>query len=445
MLEGRLHGRLSADDRASDAAHETKRQSQEVLSIIDGCRGDWEANQTVTKRQHRQRRHRESLLGTYEDFHNSSRIWGTNTVSAADLSRPRSAATHSRPERFTTGSRRCRGLGYRAGNRWRGVARSRIVATGLRLCKVRRSETIFDTAKRDGGSPLPEAIVRFNAGVFEAGGAVLSGPVGGRHVYDLRRQFDLFCKLVPVRPWPQLARSAQIAADELARVDMLIVRDNAGGVYQGRWETRGTPAGQVAEHAFSYSEKQVFRLAEVAARAAMHRRGRLHIVVKDAGLPSISALWREVGEAVSDQYGLEARFMNVDLAAYELIHKPSVFDVVLTPNLFGDILVDVTGALLGSRGVTFSGNFDAAGNGVYQTNHGCALDLTGADVANPAGQMLSLAMLLRESFGLDEAAALIERALAGTWALGWRTADVAEAGCRVVGTKAMAEQVARQV
>jgi len=223
------------------------------------------------------------------------------------------------------------------------------------------------------------------------------------------------------------------------------VRDNAGGVYQGEWRTRNTSAGRVADHAFSYSESQVRRIAEVAARAASNRRRLLHVIVKDSGVPSISALWRAVSQAVALQHGVEAKFMNVDLAAYELIRHPSKFDVMLAPNLFGDILADISGALLGSRGVTFSGNYDGGGHGVYQTNHGCAHDLAGTDTANPAAQILSLAMLLRESFGLDEPATLVESALAAAWAKGWRTADIAEPGCHTVGTSAMAEQVAAEV
>jgi 3-isopropylmalate dehydrogenase len=137
--------------------------------------------------------------------------------------------------------------------------------------------------------------------------------------------------------------------------------------------------------------------------------------------------------------------MNADLAAYELIQHPAQFDVLVTPNLLGDILADVAGVLMGSRGVTFSGNFDANGRAVYQTNHGCAHDMAGTDVANPAGQILSLAMLLRESFGLVRAAGLVEDALAGVWRQGWRTADLAEPTCHVLGTRAMADRVAEQI
>jgi 3-isopropylmalate dehydrogenase len=304
---------------------------------------------------------------------------------------------------------------------------------------------VGEEAESQCGDALPEAVKRFVADVFEQGGAILSGPGGGRYVYDLRKQFNLFCKFVPVKPWPELARAGRVLRPAAGRVDLLLVRDNIGGVYQGEWGGEASTGGRSAWQSFGYDEHQVRRLMEVAARAAAARRGRLHIIVKDGGVPSISALWREVGLSVAEGQGIEARLMNADLAAYELIQHPELFDVMVTPNLFGDILADLAGVLVGSRGLTFSGNFDPAGRAVYQTNHGCARDLVGTDTANPAGQILSLTMLLRESFGLDEAAGLIETALAETWSQGWRTADLAEPGCRVVGTKALADRVAQEV
>ncbi len=311
--------------------------------------------------------------------------------------------------------------------------------------EVRHGGFIGEKAVASCGKWLPEDTMEFCADIFQVGGAILSGPGGGRYVYDLRRRFDLFCKFVPVQPVPELARASRIAPRFLKNVDMLIVRDNTGGVYQGRWSDRATDNGRLTEHSFSYSEAEVHRLVEVAARAAADRRGKLHIIVKDGGVPTVSALWRDVGGAVARRHRIEAAFMNVDLAAYELIQNPAHFDVIATPNLFGDILADIAGVLVSSRGVTFSGNFDAHGHGVYQTNHGCAHDLADTDTANPAGQILSLAMLLRESFGMDEAAALIEKSLAAAWRAGWRTADLAEPGCRILGTNAMADKVAEQV
>ncbi|MGA2866206.1 MAG: isocitrate/isopropylmalate family dehydrogenase [Verrucomicrobiota bacterium] len=311
--------------------------------------------------------------------------------------------------------------------------------------EVRFGGLIGEDAVKEYGQWLPEHTMEFCADIFQLGGAILNGPGGGRYVYDLRRRLDLFCKFVLVQPPPELARVARILPQFLKDVDMLIVRDNIGGVYQGQWGDRATDKGRVAEHSFSYSEPEVHRLVEIAARASAHRKGNLYIIVKDGGVPTVTALWRDVGCAVAKRHGLEAKFMNVDLAAYELIQNPARFDVIVAPNLFGDIIADICGVLVSSRGVTFSGNFDPHGHGVYQTNHGCAHDLAGTDIANPAGQILSLAMLLRESFGLDEAATLVEKSLAETWRAGWRTADIAEPGCQILGTKAMAEKVAAQV
>jgi 3-isopropylmalate dehydrogenase len=316
--------------------------------------------------------------------------------------------------------------------------------TGIKF-EVRHNESADYETEVISKQSLPDSIVRFCTDIFAHNGAILSGPVGGRYVYDIRKQFDLFCKFIPVLPWPQLAYAGCISPQCRRQVDMLLVRDNVGGIYQGTWLERTTAGGRIAEHSFSYHESQVRRLAEVAARSAAGRRGKLHVIVKQGGMPAISALWRDVCLATADKYHVEAAIMNVDLAAYELIQNPSQFDVLVTPNLMGDILADITGALLGSRGVAFSGNFDANGRAVYQTNHGCAHDIAGSDIANPAGQILSLAMLLRESFGLVEAADLIEDALAGAWSQGWRTADLAEPGCRIVGTKALADYVAQQV
>jgi 3-isopropylmalate dehydrogenase len=311
--------------------------------------------------------------------------------------------------------------------------------------EIRHGGLIGEDAVAAHGDWLPEATMEFCADIFNRGGAILNGPGGGRYVYDLRRRFDLFCKLVPVQPSPELARAGKIAPQFLKGVDMLLVRDNVGGVYQGCWGERVTDKGRVAEHSFSYSEAEVHRIAKVAARAALSRRGGLHAIVKEGGVPTVTALWRDVIGAVAKQDGLEAKIMNIDRAAYELIQNPTRFDVIVAPNLFGDILADICGVLVSSRGVTFSGNFDPHGHAVYQTNHGCAHDLAGTDTANPAGQIFSLTMMLRESFRLDEAAALIENSVAQVWRAGWRTADIAEPGCKIVGTKSMTERIVAQI
>ncbi len=310
--------------------------------------------------------------------------------------------------------------------------------------ELRHGGPIGEEAEALCGCPLPDSVVTFCKDVFAQNGAILSGPGGRRYVYDQRKVFDLFCKFVPVRPWPELANAGVLSKQHMD-ADILIVRDNTGGVYQGRWQTFAGEEGTIAEHSFSYSELQVRRLTEVACRAAASRSGRMHVIVKQDGVPAISELWQEVSRQSAEKYGVEAVMMNVDLAAYEIVGHPSQFDVIATPNLFGDILVDVSGVLTGSRGATFSGNFGVDGKAVYQTNHGSAHDMAGKDIANPAGQILSLAMLLRESFGLFEAASLIEGALSNAWRQGWRTLDLAAPGCRIAGMQEMGERVAQEV
>ena len=316
--------------------------------------------------------------------------------------------------------------------------------TGVKF-ELRHGALIGEDALARFGQWLPNQVVEFCSEVFHLGGAVLSGPGGGRYVYDLRRRFDLFAKFVPIRPWTVLAGAGRIVPRYLQDVDILLVRDNVGGVYQGEGSERITDQGRVAEHSFQYSEFEVQRIVEVAARAAADRRGGLHIIVKDGGIPGMTALWREIGTAAAQKHAVEAMFMNVDLVAYELIQNAARFDVIVAPNLFGDVLADIAGVLVSSRGVTFSGNFNAQGHGVFQTNHGSAYDLAGTDIANPAGQILSLAMLLRESFGLQHAATLIETSLAEVWRQGYRTADLSEPGCQILGTNAMTDRVVQQI
>jgi 3-isopropylmalate dehydrogenase len=226
-------------------------------------------------------------------------------------------------------------------------------------------------------------------------------------------------------------------------VDILLVRENVAGIYQGRWmESATLNEGRRAEHSFSYTEREVRRILEVAAKVARLRRGVLTVVIKDGGIPSVSNLWRDCAREIGTKAGVEHSCLNVDHVAYQLVQSPQQFDVVVTSNLFGDVLSDLGSVLLGSRALGYSGNFSANGAAVYQTNHGAAYDLVGKNQANPVGQILSLAMLLRESFCLLAEAELIERAVARVWQEGWQTSDLAKNGDRVVGTKEMGELVA---
>lgn len=296
-------------------------------------------------------------------------------------------------------------------------------------------------AERAGDTPLSDEVAALCSGVFADGGAALCGPGGGRFVYDLRRRFDLFCKLAPICPCPELRGQTRLR--DVGDVDLLMVRENVGGAYQGVETARIGARGPEVALELSYAEADIRRIVAVAAHAARRRRGRLLVVLKDGGLPGLSALWRRV--AIEVAQGVELRCVNVDLVAYELIQAPEALDVIVAPNLFGDVLVDLAGALLGARGVTFSGNFSPTGAAVYQTSHGAAYDLAGQDLANPVGQIASLAMMLRESFGLVEEAALVELAVRRAWAAGWRTRDMAPAGGPWVGTVELGRRVAAEV
>lgn len=319
-------------------------------------------------------------------------------------------------------------------------------AEGIESLRIeRRMGGDIGLAAADDGR-VTEHAEQFCRAIFNDGGAILCGPGGGRFVYDLRRRFDLFCKLVPLRPIAALHGISPLKPDVLRDVDILVVRDGAGGVYQGQWSARlDSRDGEVAEHSFSYTESQVQRIVSVGARLAQGRRGRIDVIVKDGGVPTISDLWRRTATRVAASAGVTCCFRNADFAAYALLCNPREFDVVVTPNLLGDMLADLGAVFIGSRGLSFSGNFSPSGHGVFQTGHGAAYDLAGADRANPAGQILSLAMLLREGYGLNAAASRIETAVEAVFAAGYRTDDVAEPGCIRTGTRRLGELIAQAV
>jgi 3-isopropylmalate dehydrogenase len=285
---------------------------------------------------------------------------------------------------------------------------------------------------------LPGPVAEFAASIFDDGGALLCGAKGGRFVYDLRARFDLFCKLVPIRPAPALADASIVRPQRLDGVDVLLVRENVGGIYLGEWRRRNG----VAEHRFTYSAEQVARIVTVAATLARARRGKLTVVVKSGGVPAASALWAEQALATTSAAGVEVEVLEADNAGYQLVAEPGRFDVVVAPNLLGDLLADSATVLLGSRGLSYSANFGPEGRAVYQTGHGAAKDLTASDRANPVAQILSTAMMLRETFALPHAAARIEHAVESVLAAGLRTADLAAPGCRVVGTRELARRIA---
>ena len=326
------------------------------------------------------------------------------------------------------------------------VLRALESVTPDRTFQVREGGAIGMEAVRRSGEALSDEVCAFCDEVFAEGGTILAGAGGGRFVYDARRRFDLYCKINPLQPLPELALAGAFKPEHTRGVDILVVRENSEGIYQGASDESFLPGeGRVATHTFGYTESRVRRLLEVAAAIARTRTGELTVVVKPSGVPSISALWSDCAREVCERQGVGLRELEIDYAAFALVHEPLRFDVVATPNLFGDVMSDVGGLLLGSRGLCYGASYSPSGAAVYQTNHGAAHDLAGTDQANPVGQIHALCMLLHDSFGLTDEASLIATAVADVWRRGIRTLDVAEAGCRVVGTRAMAEEIGRAV
>lgn len=331
-----------------------------------------------------------------------------------------------------------------------------IIAVSLRVLEALAELTFIDfrileggkiglPAKRETGCSLTPGVIDFCGSIFAEKGAILCGPGGARFVYELRSQFDLFCKLSPLRPVKALLDCGVVKADVLKDVDILMVRENAGGVYFGRWEEKEGVNGLTASHCFEYRADEVERILHVAIGLARKRRGRLSLVLKSDGIPSISQLWIRIFNDLTRNSDLSCQILEVDNATFRLIGEPSDFDVIVSPNLFGDILADCGGLLLSSRGMCFSGNFGTNGKAVYQTGHGAAYGLAGRDKANPIGQVFSLSMLLRTSFGLHGLADLIEGAVGRTLTDGWRTADILGPNSKLVGTRELGELIVQRI
>jgi 3-isopropylmalate dehydrogenase len=293
------------------------------------------------------------------------------------------------------------------------------------------------------GRMLDQGAATFFDEIFAAGAPAFCGAVSGRFVYELRAHYALYCKLVPVRPLAVLADASIVRPERVDGVDVLIVRDNMGGLYQGGFGRRD--GGRVAYQEVVYDADQVDRLLQVALRAAQARRGRLAVITKSGGIPEVSALWRERASVAAAGLDVDVEDVEVDNACFQLVADPRRFDVVAAPNMLGDVVSDTAALVLGSRGMALSANFGDDGQAVYQTGHGAAYDLAGTDTANPVAQIQALAMLLRESLGLPDAARAVEQAVVATLTAGHRTFDIAGPGSTVVGTRALAELVAANV
>ncbi|MGQ0620761.1 MAG: isocitrate/isopropylmalate family dehydrogenase [Panacagrimonas sp.] len=309
-------------------------------------------------------------------------------------------------------------------------------ATGRRF-DIRHGGAIGKESIRLNGAALSEETVAFCDAIFTEGGALLCGPGSERFVYELRRRFDLFAKFTPLQPLPCLRERGPLRAERLDGVDILAVRENVGGLYFGEWGRKG----ESAFHRFDYSVQQVDRILALALRLAERRSGRLCLAVKREGVPSISQLWLERLEHCSRDPAVHCEVLDIDNAAYQLIADPRRFDVLVSSNMFGDLLADTGSALLGSRGLSYSGNFGPQGRACYQTGHGAAWDLAGRDMANPVGQVLSLALMLEVSFGWSVGAEAVRAAVARVFGRGLRTADIAEPHVTALSTRELGAQL----
>lgn len=306
------------------------------------------------------------------------------------------------------------------------------------------------------GHPLPSATLA----LAQSADAVLLGAVGGPQ-YDrlprqlrpeqallgIRKTLNLFANLRPVQCFPELVQSSPLKSTLIADVDLLIVRELTGDIYFGEPRGRRTnPSGeQEAFDTMVYSESEIRRIAHLAFQAAKKRKKRVCSIDK-ANVLETSMLWREViNEVAVDYLDVELVHMYVDNAAMQLVAHPKQFDVVVTGNLFGDILSDEAAMLAGSIGMLPSASLDQNNKGLYEPIHGSAPTLAGQDKANPLATILSLAMLFRYTFNRADIAERIEFAVRRVLQHGLRTADIAAADHAVIGTKAMADAVVKNL
>src|SRR4249919_1789938 len=337
-----------------------------------------------------------------------------------------------------------------------------IVAEAVKVLSALGEPFDFEFAEVGGaaydshGHPLPESTLR----LAQAADAVLFGAVGDwkydkleralrpdQAILGLRKALGLFANFRPAICYPELTAASSLKPELVAGLDILIIREPTGDIYFGQPRgRRAAPDGAFAgaEEAFDtmrYARPEIERIAHVAFRAARQRNKRLTSVDK-ANVLETFQFWKDVVTEVHAQYpDVALDHMYVDNAAMQLVRAPKKFDVVVTGNMFGDILSDEAAMLTGSIGMLPSASLDANGKGLYEPSHGSAPDIAGKDLANPLATILSVAMMLRFTLNQPEAAARIEQAVQAVLASGLRTADIWAEGTTKVGTKAMGDAV----
>lgn len=321
--------------------------------------------------------------------------------------------------------------------------------TGVQF--VLREAPFGGSAYDQTGTPLPNETLQ----LCLSGDAVLLGAVGGPKwdslpvhqrpevgaLLPLRKHLEVFANLRPSVIFPALADASTLKREVVDGLDVMVVRELTGGIYFGAKHRETLPDGGVrVVDTLEYTTAEIQRVARVAFDLARQRRGKLTSVDKANVLES-SRLWREVVSEMAGEYpGVELNHMLVDNCAMQLVRYPKQFDVLLTENMFGDILSDQASQLTGSIGMLPSASLGGK-VGLYEPIHGSAPDIAGQNLANPIATILSAAMMLRFSFNLPEAADSVEQAVSRVLEEGYRTADIMQPGMRQVGTKEMAELI----
>ncbi len=301
------------------------------------------------------------------------------------------------------------------------------------------------------GNPYPEATQK----LAREADAVLLGAVGGpqwdglprekrpeRGLLGIRKDLNLFANLRPAILYPELANASTLKPEVVAGLDILIVRELTGDIYFGQPRgVREENGERVGFNTMVYSESEIRRIGHVAFQAAQKRSKKLCSVDK-MNVLECTQLWRDVMIEIAHDYpDVELSHMLVDNAAMQLVKAPKQFDVMVTGNMFGDILSDEASMLTGSIGMLPSASLDDKNKGLYEPSHGSAPDIAGKGVANPLATILSAAMMLRYTFGLEEQALRVENAVKKVLAQGYRTGDIYERGTNRVGTKEMGDAV----
>ena len=291
------------------------------------------------------------------------------------------------------------------------------------------------------GNPLPDETIA----MCRASEAVLLGAVGGPKWSDpmapvrpeqgllgIRKALGLFANLRPVKVHPALLEASPLKVDRLKGVDMLVMRELTGGIYFGGTGREAHESGELAFDRMAYTTLEIERIVRCAALAARMRRNKVTSVDK-ANVLEVSRLWRSTVDRVmaAEFPDVELEHILVDAAAMFLIQKPASFDVMVTGNMFGDILTDEASVLAGSMGMLPSASLGEGGMGLYEPIHGSAPDIAGQGIANPTGTILSAAMLLRHSLNLEAEAAAVELAVNSAITEGVRTIDIADGGASV--------------